>query len=119
MHLLIEQNREKIATLCRQYGVKRLGVFGSIVREDFDPVRSDVDLVAEFEPPASGDLVGQYFDLKERLEHLFRRKVDLVELKAVRNTRMRQFIETTRVPLFVQKLSTIRDTPAPHTQAGC
>lgn len=101
MHPLIEQNREMIATLCRQYGVKRLEVFGSIVRDDFDPVHSDVDLVAEFEPPAGGDLVGQYFDLKERLEQLFHRKVDLVELKAVRNTRMRQYIEATRVPLYV------------------
>ena len=42
MHPLIEQNREKIATLCRQYGVKRLEVFGSILLGDFDFERSDV-----------------------------------------------------------------------------
>ncbi|MEK6805401.1 MAG: nucleotidyltransferase domain-containing protein [Pseudomonadota bacterium] len=101
MHPLIEQNRETIATLCRQYGVRQLAVFGSILRGDFDPERSDVDLVAEFGPPESGDLVGQYFDLKERLEQVLRRKVDLVELSAVRNNRMRQHIEATRVPVYV------------------
>lgn len=49
MHPLIEQNREQIARLCRKYGVERLDVFGSIVRDDFDPARSDVDVVARFD----------------------------------------------------------------------
>lgn len=53
MHSLIENNREAIVRLCRLHGVKRLEAFGSILREDFDTGRSDVDILVEFEPPVA------------------------------------------------------------------
>ena len=42
---LIDDNHAQIADLCRTFGVRRLDVFGSAVREDFDPARSDVDFL--------------------------------------------------------------------------
>lgn len=99
MHALIEAHRDDIARLCRQYGVQRLDAFGSITRSDFDVLRSDVDLVAEFAAPPDGDLAAQYFDFKQHLEDLLRRPVDLIELQAVRNQRLRREIEATRVPI--------------------
>jgi hypothetical protein len=48
MGTLIDRHRPQIEALCRTYRVKRLDLFGSAVREDFDPVRSDVDLRVEF-----------------------------------------------------------------------
>ena len=100
MHSLIEQNREKIAALCRQYGVTRLDVFGSILREDFDPAHSDVDVVAEFGPPASGDSLGQYFDFKESLEALFGRPVDILSSGKIRNPYVRRAVERGRTPVY-------------------
>jgi predicted nucleotidyltransferase len=47
---LIEDNLDEIGRLCRVHGVRRLEVFGSILRSDFDPQRSDVDVLVEFEP---------------------------------------------------------------------
>jgi predicted nucleotidyltransferase len=47
---LIDDNLEEIGRLCRPHGVHKLEVFGSILRSDFDPQRSDVDVVVEFEP---------------------------------------------------------------------
>ena len=48
--LPIQIDREKIAEFCRARGIRKLSLFGSVLREDFDPARSDVDVLAEFEP---------------------------------------------------------------------
>jgi predicted nucleotidyltransferase len=48
MQAVITENREKIAELCRAHHVRRLSVFGSAVRDDFDPERSEVDLLVDF-----------------------------------------------------------------------
>jgi predicted nucleotidyltransferase len=49
MHPLIENNLEAIASLCRLHGVRSLETFGSILRDDFDAGRSDVDVLVQFE----------------------------------------------------------------------
>lgn len=59
-------------------------VFGSATRESFDDEHSDVDLLVEFEPTIT-DLFDAYFGLKEDLERIFGRAVDLVMADAVRN----------------------------------
>ena len=100
MHALLETHIEDISRLCRRYGVQRLDAFGSVTRGDFDILHSDVDLVAEFSPPPDGDLAAQYFDFKQHLEDLLRRPVDLIEIQAVRNQRLRREIEATRVPII-------------------
>jgi len=53
MHPLIENNREAIGRLCRLHGVRSLEAFGSILRDDFDAGRSDVDVLVEFEAQAA------------------------------------------------------------------
>ena len=47
---LIHARREEVAELCRRFHVRRLEVFGSAARGDFDPERSDVDFLVEFDP---------------------------------------------------------------------
>ena len=50
---VLDQHRAEIAALCRQFHVLRLDLFGSAAREvDFDPARSDVDLLVTFDPAA-------------------------------------------------------------------
>jgi predicted nucleotidyltransferase len=99
MHPLIERNRDAIVGLCRRHGVRRLEVFGSILRDDFDPQRSDVDVLVEFEAQSSGSFTN-FLDLKESLEALLGRSVDLVELSAVRNRRLRHYIEQSKSPVY-------------------
>jgi predicted nucleotidyltransferase len=48
--LPIQIDREQIARFCRERGIRKLSLFGSVLRHDFDPQRSDVDVLAEFEP---------------------------------------------------------------------
>jgi len=99
MHPLIENNRGAIARLCRVHGVRRLEAFGSILRDDFDAGRSDVDVFVEFEAQAA-DSFSNFLDLKESLEALFQRSVDLVELRAIRNRRLRRYIEQSKSPIY-------------------
>lgn len=99
MHPLIENNREAINRLCHQFGVRRLEAFGSILRDDFDAGRSDVDLLVEFDASVASSFTN-LLDLKEALESLFCRPVDLVESSAVRNRRLRHDIGQSKCPTY-------------------
>jgi predicted nucleotidyltransferase len=77
-------DREAIGELCRRYGVRSLVLFGSALTNRFDQSRSDVDFLVEF----AHDLPNKfdaYFGLKESLEELLGRPVDLVMSKALEN----------------------------------
>jgi hypothetical protein len=83
----IKEKRDALATLCRRYGVARLEVFGSAARgADFDPSRSDADFLVTFEPATRNDLAA-LTDLRDALERLLGRPVDLVEREAVEKSR--------------------------------
>jgi antitoxin ParD1/3/4 len=56
---LIARLRDPIAALCERHGVRELSIFGSILREDFDPDTSDVDAVVSFGPPKDESLARQ------------------------------------------------------------
>lgn len=70
----LEAQRDRIAALCERHGVCRLDVFGSAAcGVDFDPARSDVDLLVEFDPETEARSWGPYFELWEEFEQLPRR----------------------------------------------
>jgi len=78
----------------RRFGVKSLGLFGSVARNEAGP-QSDLDLVVEFEGPATYD---RYIGLKMLLEDLLGCRIDLVTSRAIK-PRMRPYVdrETVRV----------------------
>lgn len=84
MWIQIEVNRDEVARIARAHSVQRLRVFGSVLADTFDPARSDIDVFVDFQPGAR-DPFDNYFGLKEELEELFGRPVDLVVSDAVRN----------------------------------
>ena len=101
MIALVEDNLTEIGEICRRYGVKRLDLFGSAVREGFDPEGSDLDFVVSFEPRDPSRLFQRYFGLEEDLEALFGLKVDLVMEGAVgKNRRFAKSVEESRIPLY-------------------
>lgn len=93
-------NSAQIATLCRRYRVKRLDLFGSALRDDFDPASSDLDLLVEFEdlPPAA--YAEAYFGLLQELEQLFSRPVDLVTAPSLTNPYFKQRVDETKASLY-------------------
>lgn len=84
--LQISVSREKIVDFCKRWKIIEFSFFGSVLREDFNPQKSDVDVLIEFSPNSSWGL----FDLvkmEEELSQLFDRHVDLVNKKAIENSR--------------------------------
>jgi predicted nucleotidyltransferase len=93
-------HREELRGLCRRFYVRRLDLFGSAARGDFDPEHSDIDFIVEFDRSAPQHPFDSYFGLKEELEALLGRKVDLVELSAVRNPYLKASIEQSRENVY-------------------
>jgi predicted nucleotidyltransferase len=92
MQPIIAENRDKIIELCRQHHVRRLSVFGSAVRDDFDPERSDVDLLVDFVRTPKVHYAANFFALQKSLQQLLSRDVDLVIDGSVNNSRLRAII---------------------------
>ncbi|MEX0813720.1 MAG: nucleotidyltransferase family protein [Chitinophagales bacterium] len=81
---ILEQIKNTLAAhlpdLKKRYPIGRLTLFGSVTRKDFDPDRSDIDILVEF----NGDIGWEFFDLHEELEKILNRKVDLVSKRALK-----------------------------------
>jgi predicted nucleotidyltransferase len=88
MHASIASHCDAIIALCRRYDVERLEVFGSAARgDDFDPTHSDADFPVTFKPYSRLSPLEQYFGFAEALEDLLGRPIDLVERKALEESR--------------------------------
>lgn len=96
MHLLIEAEQARLPAVCGRYGVRRLEIFGSAARQDFDPHASDLDFLVEFDDSPKGHSFDAYGAFKEELASTFRRSVDLTEPGAVQNPCFRAAIERDR-----------------------
>jgi len=96
--LNVDQIKPAIKNLCTRLRVKRLDIFGSATTDRFAP-DSDVDVLVVFERDGDG-LFDRYFDLKEGLEQIFNRNVDLVTEASVKNPYFKQEIERTRTNVY-------------------
>ena len=67
-------DRMRLAEFCRRNGIRRLAMFGSVLRQDFGPL-SDVDVLVDFEPGRTPGLA--FFSMQDELSQLFGRRVDL------------------------------------------
>ena len=100
MNHRIQIDPQELAALCRRYRVRRLAAFGSILRDDFDPERSDADFLVEFEPISAAEEMKNYFALREDLISRLGRSVDLVEDGAIRNPYILQKIRDQQKVLY-------------------
>jgi hypothetical protein len=95
----IEKVKPEIERICRSLPVKRLGLFGSALSQKFSQ-GSDVDVLVIFDSGENIDLFNKYFELKELLEEIFQRDVDLVVDKKFKNPVLRQAIDATRTVIY-------------------
>ena len=86
----IGYDSQELAALCRRWQVRKLALFGSVMRDDFRP-DSDVDVALSFAPESHWSL-GDVVDLQEDLQRFFGRDVDVVELEAITNPISRKII---------------------------
>jgi hypothetical protein len=101
MLMLVQEQLAQIHALCHEYHVIRLEIFGSATRDDFDPERSDIDILVEFAPGTDlGPWMTRFFELQERLTAVLGRKVDLLMAKAVHNPYLLRSINQERTLLY-------------------
>lgn len=96
----IENKIDKLISLCNKYKVNRIFVFGSIVKGNFNPKTSDIDLIIEIEdlpPSEKGELI---MNLWSELESLFSRKVDLLTNLNIKNPYLRTEIENSKYLIY-------------------
>lgn len=100
MESAVTERRRDIEILCRRFGVRRLDLFGSAASGAFDPATSDFDFLVDLGDQPQGAYADAWFGLRESLEALLGRPVDLVTEGSVTNPYLRASIERTRQPLY-------------------
>ena len=94
----LTQYEHQLIELCKKFSVKQLYIVGSAAREDFDLAKSDIDMLVDFQ--GKDNLFHRYFDLKFDLEALVERKVDMIQISAVKNPYIRESLEKDRVRIY-------------------
>jgi predicted nucleotidyltransferase len=101
LHPIITGHREEIITLCRDFGVARLEVFGSIMTDRFDPDRSDVDFLVTHPPGYDfGPWLGRLQDFEAALSDVLGRPANVVMISALRNEGFAREANKTRTVIF-------------------
>ena len=94
----IQDHKQEIERICRDLRVRRLDLVGSASRDEFEPERSDVDVLVQFD--GLDRLFDRYFELKKRLESQLGREVDVIEDNAVKNPYVRKSLNRDRVRIY-------------------
>ncbi|GMQ27182.1 hypothetical protein Aoki45_38650 [Algoriphagus sp. oki45] len=99
---LLEENTLGIKTLCEKHKVAKLYAFGSVLTSAFND-ESDVDFLVEFHIKDIDKYVTNFFSLKEELETLFNKEVDLIEYRSISNPYFKEEIDETKSLLYESK----------------
>jgi len=96
---LITDNLDAIRALCRQYGIRKLDLFGSAATGAFDPATSDIDFVVDAGEDGP-DIAERFFDFIDGLEALLGYRVQMITERSITNYYFRKAVNEQRVPLF-------------------
>lgn len=97
MNKIVAQKLPDLIEICRHNRIRRLELFGSSARDDFNPQTSDLDFLAVFDEPERAGVAELYFNALHELEELFGRKVDLLTPDAVANPFVLDALERDRL----------------------
>lgn len=97
---ILRNKMDAITEACERHGVIRLDAFGSALRDEFRPGRSDVDLLVELGSMEPYARVDAYFGLLEDLRAILGEQVDLVISGAVKNPYIAREIARTKELLY-------------------
>ena len=94
-----DKNIEQIKQICKEYRVKKFSVFGSVLTENFSS-DSDIDFVVDFDEKDPFKYTDLYFQLKEELEQILKRQIDLIEERGIKNPFFRKEIDESKVVIY-------------------
>jgi uncharacterized protein len=98
---ILDNNMNKIHALCAKHRVARLFAFGSVLTDKFKN-SSDIDFLVDFSGVNLYEYADNYFNLKNSLEKVLDREIDLLEDKAVKNPFLRQSIDSSKKLIYGQ-----------------
>jgi predicted nucleotidyltransferase len=100
MNQLLIKNIEKLKSLCREYKVKRMFVFGSVNTSSFSP-KSDIDFLIAFEDNLDfAEYTDNYFALQYALRDMFGREIDLITERSLNNPYFIQSVEQSKQLIY-------------------
>lgn len=99
--MYLDKFMNEIKNLCLQNKVKSLYVFGSVLTDKFSE-KSDIDLVVDIDSNDPFDYADSYFNLKFSLQDLFKRPIDLLENKAIKNPYIRKNIDRSKSLVYAK-----------------
>ena len=92
---IIEKNNDSLRELCKKHKVSKLYIFGSVNNKRFSK-ESDIDFLVTFGKIELLEYADNYFDFKFSLEDLFKRDIDLLEEKTIKNPFFRSSINESK-----------------------
>lgn len=95
----IAEHLDHVHRLCQRHSVDKLYLFGSAVNNSLTE-NSDIDMVVKFKEIDLRYYAENYFDLKNQLQSLFHRNVDLLEEQAIRNPFVKSSIDKTKKLIY-------------------
>lgn len=100
LRTLIRANYDDFVALCRSHHVDKLYAFGSSITDHFVADRSDIDLVVTVDVEDPADRGEILLSLWDKLETLFKRKVDLLTEGSIKNPYLRSNIDRTKQLIY-------------------
>jgi len=97
--MYLDRYKDEINNLCLKNKVKSLYAFGSVLNNRFT-IDSDIDLVVEIDSADPFDYADNYFNFKFALQDLLKRKIDLLENKAIKNQYIRKNIDQSKKIIY-------------------
>lgn len=94
-----EKNIARIKQLCKEYRVKSFSVFGSVLTDNFSE-DSDIDFEVDFDENDPIKYTDLYFQLKEKLQEVLKRQIDLIEERGIKNSYFRKEIDESKVVIY-------------------
>ncbi|MBL7827378.1 MAG: nucleotidyltransferase domain-containing protein [Saprospiraceae bacterium] len=98
---LINKYQKELKNACMKFSVDELYAFGSILTDRFN-ADSDIDFVVSMSAKDPVEYAENYFDFKFELENIFKRKIDLLEQKAIKNKTFEQLINRQKILVYAR-----------------
>jgi predicted nucleotidyltransferase len=99
---LINKYKKELDRACSEFNVNELYVFGSILSDKFKP-ESDIDFIVSILSNDPIEYAENYFELKFELERIFKRRIDLLEQKAIRNKTFENLINNQKMLVYARR----------------
>jgi predicted nucleotidyltransferase len=99
---LIKKHRKELDRACLSFQVDELYAFGSVLTDKFNS-ESDIDFIVSIVSNDPIEYAENYFELKFELERIFKRKIDLLEQKAIRNKTFERFVNKQKILVYARR----------------